>query len=39
MSDSEKFLDPSLDPETGILRNLAGARTNGSWTGGPSTVT
>ena len=27
MPDSEEFLDPYLDPETGILRNLIGART------------
>jgi hypothetical protein len=27
MPDGEEFLDPYLDPETGILRNLAGART------------
>jgi cell filamentation protein len=28
--DSEEFLDPYLDPQTGILRNLVGARTRGS---------
>jgi hypothetical protein len=27
MSDSREFLDPYLDPKTGILRNLIGART------------
>ena len=27
MPDGEEFFDPYLDPETGILRNLAGART------------
>jgi fido (protein-threonine AMPylation protein) len=27
MPDGEEFLDPYLDPETGILRSLAGART------------
>jgi cell filamentation protein, protein adenylyltransferase len=26
LPDSEEFLDPYLDPETGVLRNLAGAR-------------
>jgi cell filamentation protein len=30
MPDSEEFLNPYLDPETGILRNLVGARTKGS---------
>lgn len=30
MHDGEEFLDPYLDPETGILRNLAGARTKES---------
>ena len=30
MPDSEKFQDPYLDPETGILRNLIGARTKES---------
>jgi cell filamentation protein len=30
MLDSEEFLDPYLDPETGILRNLVGARTRDS---------
>jgi cell filamentation protein len=30
MPDSEEFLDPYLDPETGILRNLIGARTKKS---------
>jgi hypothetical protein len=30
MSGSEVFLDPYLDPETGILRNLIGARARGS---------
>jgi cell filamentation protein len=30
MPDSEEFLDPYLDPETGILRNLLGARTRES---------
>jgi hypothetical protein len=27
---SEEFLDPYLDPETGVLRNLVGARSRGS---------
>jgi cell filamentation protein len=30
MLDGEEFLDPYLDPETGILRNLIGARTKES---------
>jgi cell filamentation protein len=30
MPDGEEFLDPYLDPETGILRNLIGARTKES---------
>jgi cell filamentation protein len=30
MSGSEEFLDPYLDPEMGILRNLIGARARGS---------
>lgn len=30
MPDSEEFLDPYLDPETGILRNLVGAQTRES---------
>ncbi|MGH3253715.1 MAG: Fic/DOC family protein [Trebonia sp.] len=30
MYDSEEFLDPYLDPETGVLRNLIGARTKKS---------
>ncbi len=30
MPDGDEFLDPYLDPETGILRNLAGARTKAS---------
>jgi cell filamentation protein len=30
MRDSEEFLDPNLDPETGIFRNLVGARTRKS---------
>ena len=30
MPDSGEFLDPYLDPETGILRNLVGARTKES---------
>ncbi|MGH3278224.1 MAG: Fic/DOC family protein [Trebonia sp.] len=30
MPDSEEFLDPYLDPETGVLRNLIGARTKKS---------
>src|SRR5689334_22553889 len=30
MPDSEEFLDPYLDSETGILRNLVGARTKES---------
>jgi len=30
MPDGEEFLDPYLDPETGILRNLIGARTRES---------
>jgi cell filamentation protein len=30
VSDSEEFLDPYLDPETGVLRNLIGARTKKS---------
>jgi hypothetical protein len=30
MPDSEEFLDPYLDPETGVLRNLIGARTKES---------
>jgi cell filamentation protein len=30
MPDGEEFLDPYLDPETGILRNLVGARTRDS---------
>jgi cell filamentation protein len=30
MPDSEEFLDPYLDPETGVLHNLIGARTRES---------
>lgn len=30
MPDGDEFVDPYLDPETGILRNLAGARTKAS---------
>jgi cell filamentation protein len=30
MPDSEEFPDPYLDPETGVLRNLVGARTEKS---------
>ena len=30
MPDREEFLDPYLDPETGVLRNLTGARTKES---------
>ena len=30
MHDNEEFLDPYLDPETGILRNLIGAGTKES---------
>jgi cell filamentation protein len=30
MPDSEEFFDPYLDPETGVLRNLIGARTRES---------
>jgi hypothetical protein len=30
MPDSEEFLDPYLDPQTGVLRNLIGARTKQS---------